>query len=240
MQLARPEGKASGMQNWRELLFSHWTFPLDVLRPLVPAELELDPWNGEAFVGAVPFLMRDVRPRWLPRAFALDFLELNIRTYVRYRDRPGVYFFSLEASSLLAVKAARWGWGLPYFHAKMSHGVDGDIMSFDSRRKDRAAPSHLARYRLGALLGPSLPGSLEYFLLERYLLFTVKRGQVYEGQVHHVPYPAQAVELLELTDGLVAATGLPDPARRPDLVHYAAGVDVEVFGPWPVSASQPR
>ncbi len=235
MQLARPDGKPAGTQNWRELLFSHWTVPLDALRALVPAELELDLWDGRAYVGAVPFLMRDVKPRILPRTFALDFLELNIRTYVHYRGRPGVYFFSLEASSWLAVKVARWGWGLPYFHATMVHAVDAGVTTFESRRKDRASPSHHARYRPGAHLGPSQPGTLAYFLLERYLLFTVKRGRVYEGQVHHVPYPAQEVELLELTDGLVAATGLPDPGRPPDVVHYAAGVDVEVFGPWPVS-----
>ncbi|MCX5746611.1 MAG: DUF2071 domain-containing protein [Proteobacteria bacterium] len=235
MQLPRPDLKPSGTQAWRELLFLHWTFPPELVRPLVPAELDLDPRDGLAYVGVVPFRMADVRPAFLPRVFALNFLELNVRTYVRYRGRPGVYFFSLEAASLLAVKGARWGWGLPYFRARMSTTTDGDVVTYASTRRDRAAPHHQVRYRLGDLLPTTAPDTLEDFLLERYLLFTVQKGRVYEGQVFHVPYPAQRAELLAVDDQLVAAAGLPDPARAPDTVHYASGVDVEVFGPYPVT-----
>ncbi len=234
MQLPRPDRKPSGFQSWRELLFVHWTFPPEVVRPLVPAELELDLWNGLAYVGVVPFIMRDVRPAFLPRMLALDFLETNVRTYVRHRDRPGVSFFSLEAASLLAVKAARWGWNLPYFHATMSTAHDGDVIGYASRRRGREQPRFAARYRPGALLGPSAPGTLEDFLLERYLLFSTKGDRVHVGQVHHEPYPAQAVEVLSLEDDLMVAAGLPRVDRPPDTAHYAAGVDVEVFGPWPV------
>jgi hypothetical protein len=230
----RPDERPSGWQRWRDLLFVHWRVPVDTVRALVPPMLELDLWDGDALVGVVPFAMRDVRPAWLPALMALDFLETNVRTYVTYRGRPGVYFFSLEASSLLAVKAARWGWGLPYFHAAMRLDRDGDWIEFETRRRDGSpSPMHRVRYRPGPVLGPSAPGTFEFFLLERYLLFSVRRGVVYEGQVHHVPYPAQQVELASLDDELVVAAGLaPDPA--PCAVHYAAGVDVEVFGPWVV------
>jgi uncharacterized protein YqjF (DUF2071 family) len=214
-------------------LFVHWRVPVAAMRALVPPELELDLWNGEALIGVVPFVMEGVRPAWLPRVMALDFLETNTRTYVTYRGRPGVYFFSLEASSLLAVKAARWGWGLPYFHAAMRMDREADWIAYESRRRGAAAPIHKVRYRPGKLLGASAPGTFEHFLLERYLLFSLKHGIVYEGQVHHVPYPAQEVELEHLEDQLVAATGLV-PEAAPCAVHYAAGVDVEVFGPWPV------
>lgn len=234
MKLERPNERPSGWQSWRDLLFVHWRVPVEALRALVPPELELDLWEGEALVGVVPFLMEGVRPAWLPRLMALDFLETNTRTYVRHRGRPGVYFFSLEASSLLAVKAARWGWGLPYFHAAMRIERDQGWIAYESRRRDgAAAPIHEVRYRPGKLLGASAPGTFEYFLLERYLLFSIKHGIVYEGQVHHVPYPAQEVELERIEDQLVAATGLI-PEAKPCAVHYAAGVDVEVFGPWPV------
>jgi uncharacterized protein YqjF (DUF2071 family) len=234
VQLARPDGKPAGWQNWRDLLFVHWVVPADALRALVPPQLELDLWEGRAYVGVVPFVMRDIRPSWLPGFMALDFLETNVRTYVRYRDRPGVYFFSLEASSLLAVKAARWGWGLPYFHARMAIERDDATIAFTTQRRDREAPHHRVRYRPGRMLGASQPGTLAYFLLERYLLFSIRRGAVYEGQVCHVPYPAQEVEVLELSDELVAAAGL-SPGKAHDVAHYASGVDVEVFGPWPVS-----
>jgi hypothetical protein len=234
VQLARPDQRPSGTQSWRDLLFVHWAVPVDALRALVPEQLELDLWDGRAYVGVVPFVMREVRPAFLPRFMALDFLETNVRTYVRHRDRPGVYFFSLEASSLLAVKAARWGWGLPYFHATMSIAHDGETIEYDTRRRGKAAPRHHVRYRPGRMLGASAPGTFEYFLLERYLLFSIKKQRVFEGQVHHVPYPAQEVELAALEDDLVAAAGLPRPDRPHDAVHYAAGVDVEVFGPWPV------
>ncbi|MEO8700251.1 MAG: DUF2071 domain-containing protein [Kofleriaceae bacterium] len=233
MKLQRPDERPSGWQRWRDLLFVHWEVPVAAMRAAVPAAFELDLWEGRAIVGVVPFAMFDVRPAWLPKLFALDFLETNVRTYVRHRDRPGVYFFSLEASSLLAVKAARWGWGLPYFHAAMSLQRDGEAIAYESRRRDRAAPLHRARYTPGQMLGASQPGTFEYFLLERYLLFSIHKGVIHEGQVHHVPYPAQEVAIAELHDDLIVAAGLPAPGA-PVAMHYASGVDVEVFGPWPV------
>lgn len=234
MPLERPDQAPSGTQRWRDLLFAHWAIEVEAMRALVPAELELDLWEGRAYVGVVPFVMRDIRPAWLPRFMALDFLETNVRTYVTYRGRPGVYFFSLDASSRLAVKAARWGWGLPYFLATMTFERGEAELAYSTTRRDPAASALHARYRPGRSLGASAPGTFEYFLLERYLLFSLRRGVVHEGQVHHVPYPAQEVELTSLEDGLVAAAGLPAPARPPDAVHYASGVDVEVFGPWAV------
>jgi uncharacterized protein len=235
MNLPRPEGRPSGWQSWRDLLFVHWAVPALALRPLVPAPLELDLWEGRAYVGVVPFVMRDIRPAWVPRFMALDFLETNVRTYVRHRDRPGVFFFSLEASSLLAVKAARWGWGLPYFHARMTLERDADTIAYSTVRRDKAGTKHRVRYRPGRMLGASAPGTLPYFLLERYLLFSLKGDAVYEGQVVHVPYPAQEVEVLELSDELVPAAGLGHGGRPHDVAHFSAGVDVEVFGPWRTS-----
>jgi uncharacterized protein YqjF (DUF2071 family) len=164
--------------------------------------------------------------------FALDFLETNTRAYVTYKGRPGVYFFSLEAASLLAVKAARWGWGLPYFHAAMQCTRDGDWFAYETKRR-RSQAACTARYRPGALLGPSTEGTFEHFLLERYLLFSVKQDAVYEGEAMHEPYPAQEVELASIDESLIRAAGL-ERSGSPCAVHYATGVDVEVFGPWKV------
>lgn len=233
----RPTGLSpSGHQGWRDLLFVHYAYAADEVRRLVPPELELDLWDDQAWIGIVPFTMKDIRVRFQPRALGLDFLETNLRTYVHHRGEPGVYFFSLEASSRLAVKAARWGWGLPYHHASMHTAeLDGTRTYTTTRRSDpRAAFS--ARYRPGALLGASAPGTFEHFLLERYYLFSVRRGRVSKGHVHHVPYPAQRVEVLELSDGLIEAAGLPPVRGLPEVAHFSTGVDVEVFGPYGVGA----
>lgn len=228
----RPDARPSGHQTWNKLLFVHFALPAEVVRPLVPAELELDLWeDGLAWVGVVPFEMKGIRPAFVP--IGLDFLETNLRTYVSRRDEPGVFFFSLEASSLLAVEAARFGWGLPYFHADMTLEEEGDRVRYTTIRRDTNVPVRsVFEYRIGGALGPSAPGTLEHFLLERYLLFTVRDGRVSKGHVHHVPYPAHSAELLHLEDGLLRAAGLPAPSSTPASVHYSPGVEVEVFGPW--------
>lgn len=227
----RPDRPVSGTQKWRELLFVHWTVPVEAMRPLVPAALELDTWDGQAWVGLVPFKMQDIRTSWMPRAAGMNFLETNVRTYVHHRGQPGVFFFSLEASSRLAVSAARWGWGLPYFHASMRSQRDGARLEYASRRSAAGAGLDVT-FEVGDVLGPSAPGSLEFFLLERYLLYSQRGSRVSQGQVHHVPYPAQRATIARLDEGLLAASGIPR-VGPPAAVHYAEGVDVEVFGPWP-------
>jgi uncharacterized protein YqjF (DUF2071 family) len=224
----RPNRPPRGYQEWRSLLFMHWPVPVEALRPLVPAALSLDLHEGAAYVGVVPFAMQHVRPRWWPKRLAFDFLETNVRTYVCHGDQPGVYFFSLEAASRLAVGSARRFWGLPYYYADMSlEQRDGEIHYRTRRRASRVG--HQVRYRLGEVLGPSQPGSLAFFFLERYLMFVERGGEIYAGQVHHAPYPAQHAEILEVRDELVAAAGLRGCGGLPAFAHYASGVDVEVL-----------
>ena len=230
----RPDGRPKGYQKWRSLLFLHWSAPIEALRPLVPDSLELDLYDGEAYIGLVPFAMRDVRPACWPGGWGMSFLETNVRTYVHHQGRPGVYFFSLEAASRIAVWAARQGWSLPYFHARMSllTGDDGQV-SYASRRAGHG-PRLSVRYRVGEPLGASALGTLEHFLLERYLLFTQSRSVIYMGQVHHAPYPAHRADVLGVQDELIAAAGLPAVDAPPRFSHYSPGVDVEVFRLQPV------
>jgi hypothetical protein len=227
----RPARRPAGRQRWRELCFVHWSFDAAVVRALVPSSLELDRWDGRAWVGLVPFRMEGTRTRWMPRALALDFLETNLRTYVHVGGMPGVYFFSLEASSWLAVKAARMTWGLPYFHAAMAVDRDGARVSYRSRRKGADDARLAITCDVGDALPPSEPGTLQHFLLERYHLFVERKGRLRRGQVHHAPYPARAASLADLDEGLLAAAGLPGDGRL-ETVHYSDGVDVEVFGPY--------
>lgn len=225
----RPSGPNAGTQRWESLLFCHWELPINDVRACLPPELELDTFDGRAFVGVVPFKMRNIRPRWTPKFFGMNFLETNVRTYVIHKGKPGVYFFSLDASSRLAVWAARAGWSLPYFYAKMKSYSEEDSSFYQSVRPNGNAANHV-RFSVGNELGPSKPDTLEHFLCERYLLFVKRRERIYVGQVHHEPYQIFDAKVVEATDRLlVASTSLPETNRGPDLAHFSPAVDVEVF-----------
>ena len=230
----RPRGAPVGYQDWRALLFMHWPVPVEALRPLVPARLSLDLYDGVAYVGVIPFAVLRLRGLGMPSRLGLDFLETNARTYVHVDGRdPGVYFFSLDAASWLAVLGARAGFGLPYFHARMRFRREGRSVDYTMQRTSGRRPRHTVRYEVGELLGASAPGTLEHFLIERYLLHVERGGTLWTVQVHHAPYPVQRARVLEVHDELVAAAGLPPPDGPPPLVHWAAGVDVETFAPKP-------
>jgi uncharacterized protein YqjF (DUF2071 family) len=225
----RPRRVVAGYQRWRSLLFMHWPVPVETLRPLVPNALEIDLFDGVAYVGVVPFAMQGVRPRWAPSFLGFNFLETNVRTYVTHGTQPGVYFFSLDAASRLAVWVARQFWGLPYYYADMQLEIKDDTVNYQSSRR-ASRVRHEVQCRLGQMLGPSPPDSIEFFFLERYLLFLERRHTLYTGQVHHTPYPAQQAELLHLHDELMTAAGVAGCEGPPAYTHYSQGVDVEIFG----------
>src|SRR4029450_6385677 len=136
-------------QTWHDLLFAHWPLPVDDVRRVVPAVLPLDTFDGQAWIGVVPFRMTGVRPRAVPPLPWLSaFPELNVRTYVTLDGKPGVYFFSLDAGNRLAVVTARLTYFLPYFHAHMAVTHDGEAIRYSSYRIHHGAPSadFIARY----------------------------------------------------------------------------------------------
>lgn len=231
----RPEGRNAGTQRWRDLLFIHWPVPEALVRPLIPERLGLDLYDGVLYVGIVPFAMFGVRPDWLPGSMDFDFLETNLRTYVHLDgDHPGVWFFSLEAASWLAVQAAKSGFGLPYHHASMTMRKESGETVYETIRRSGSNPRFFTRYSVGDYLGPSEPGSLQHFLLERYHLYAQHGGKLQRGTVHHEPYAAHAATVHEVHDELMYAAGLPDIPGPPPVVHYSPGVDVEVFALQPV------
>lgn len=228
-QASRPACRSDGTQSWRSLLFCHWEINPAVLRPLIPDRFEIDTFDGSAFVAVVPFKMQDICPRWLPRPMAFNFLETNVRTYVVHNGQPGVYFLSLDASSRLAVWAARTGWSLPYHFARMSSEESEKRFVYTSRRVGGSG-GHRVAFRVEQELGVSREDTLEHFLFERYLLFVERHEQTLVGQVHHAPYNTFSAHVDEIDDELMECAGIPGVARAPDLVHYSPGVDVEVFG----------
>ena len=234
----RPPTSPAGYHTWSDLLFIHWRVPVDVLRPWLPAELTIDTYDGSAWLGLVPFQMFGVRPWWSCPIWGIsDFPETNVRTYVHFQGRdPGVWFFSLEASKLLAVTLARCGWGLNYHWARMSVRRDGSRIAYRSRRilsgvtcdVDVEIGEGLANGAAHGDTRVAIPGTLEHFLVERYLLYARRNGKLYQGQVHHRPYPLRSARLLGLNQGLLAANQLSvtdDPCH----VVYSPGVSVEVF-----------
>jgi len=227
---------------WLDLLFAHWPVDAAALRPLIPEGLELDTFDGQAWLGIVPFRMDGVRPPWCPPLpWVSAFAELNVRTYVRVpgggdsrgHSKPGVWFFSLDAANPLAVRTARLTFHLPYFDARMRIEERDGWVRYDSRRTHRGAPPGVFRARYRPVSEPYLsePGTLEHWLTERYCLYAAdRRGRVYRGDIHHVPWPLQPAEAEIEEDTLTSPLGAPGTAlERPDvapLLHFVRRLEV--------------
>ena len=238
-----PAGRWVLAQSWHDLLFAHWPVPANDLRPLVPGCLDLDTRDGSAWVGVVPFRMSGVRPRGLPPLPGLSrFPELNVRTYVRgvsggEGDRPGVFFFSLDAANPVAVAVARTFFHLPYFRAEMScDPAPGEGVRYRSRRTHRGAPPAEFRgtYAPAGEVSPAKPGTLEHFLIERYCLYAVEKrsggpDRVRRTEIHHEPWPLRPAAAEIEVETVAASMGIPIP-NRPPLLHFARRIDVLV---WP-------
>ena len=235
----RPAGTTAMYQQWRDLLFLHWEYPAAAIQAMLPEGLFVDTFDGKAYLGVVPFFMRGIRPRFLPAVPGIsDFMELNLRTYVFDRAGvPGVWFFSLDADQWLAVKIARRFFHLPYEHAKMdsSRTAEGTIRYASLRTGERANGTRCEFvYAPGAELPQPEPDSLEFFLLERYRLYSPAPDGLRRGAVFHEPYPLCRAELTAWDENLLALDGFTPTGRPPDHVLMSRGVDVRIFPLEPV------
>jgi uncharacterized protein YqjF (DUF2071 family) len=252
----RPAGRPIMYQKWGKLLFMHWRIDARALRPLIPAPLEIDTFDGSAWIGVVPFTMWGIRASFLPAMPGTSaFHELNVRTYVHHRGVPSVWFLSLDAANRLAVWGARKFYHLPYFNARMSLEQTGKTIRYSSFRKDRrGAPAELeATWTTGESIGEgnevitpglanepnagtlpalrgALPGSLAFFLTERYCLDSEHGGKLYRARIHHRPWPLQTAELVSLSSTMIESHGLPTPEGDPQL-HCCEELSVDI---WPL------
>jgi uncharacterized protein YqjF (DUF2071 family) len=219
-------------QRWEDLLFAHWKVPVDGLRAKVPAPLTLDLHDGQAWLGVTPFRLRRMRVRGLPPIPGTsEFPELNVRTYVVMGDRPGVYFFSLDAGNPLAALAARQFYRLPYFASEMACESDGSRVTFRCRRGGgEGAPGFAAAYGPRGAAFESKRGTVEHFLTARYCLYAVEGDAVYRTEVDHEPWPLQDAEAEIAENSIVSAAGFDLPRTGP-LLHFSRGVDVRVWPP---------
>jgi uncharacterized protein len=228
---SRISGPRVMRQTWGKLLFAHWPIDPRQLRPLLPEGLELDTFNGSGWIGIVPFTMWGIRAGIAPPIPGLSaFHELNVRTYVRYRGEPGVWFFSLDATNPLAVWTARTFWKLPYYRAKMSLGQRGDTFLFTSRRTHRKAPAAELEmsWMAGKPLKPSRGGDLAYFLTERYCLYTAAGSRLYCSRVWHDPWELREAKLGTFKSTMLEAIGLEQP-EDPPVLHHADELSVDIY-----------
>jgi uncharacterized protein YqjF (DUF2071 family) len=224
-----PEHSWVMAQTWTDLLFAHWSVAPEILRAVVPPQLPLDTFDGRAWIGVTPFGVRNLRLRPAPPVpFLSAFPEINVRTYVTVGDKPGIYFFSLDAASRLAVTAARHAYRLPYFPARMSVDRATNGVGFTSRRTGKEAPARAdfsGRYApIGDAFHPR-GGSLEHWLTERYCLYTFDgQRRVLRADIHHPPWSLQPAEADIDVNTMTAEIGL-DLHDEP-LLHYAQRQDV--------------
>ena len=216
-------------QCWRKLLFLHWRCDPGESQKRLPIGLTIDCFDGSAWIGIVPFFMSGIRPAGFPPLMIPDFLELNLRTYVRDESgRPGIWFFSLDANQRLAVWAARILFALPYQHAAMHASQVGIWTDYVSARSG-CEPVLNYRYRNKGAAEEVALGSLEFFLIERYRLYTFRSGQLLAGRVYHPPYQVSRAEVARYDPRLFELERFPVPDRSPDHVCYASRVDVSVY-----------
>jgi uncharacterized protein YqjF (DUF2071 family) len=217
-------------QTWHELLFAHWPIEPAVLRKLVPQALALDSFDGQCWIAVTPFHMSGIRLRGLPPLPGLSrFAELNVRTYVTFDDKPGVYFFSLDAAHAAAVWGARTFYHLPYFLSNMSVETREQWVRYRCRRKGSKAEFH-GRYRPIGAIQLRQEGTLESWLTERYCLYSMARGQVYRAEIHHEPWPLQDAEAEIEINTMAASSGITI-SGRPSLLHFSRKLEVLVWPP---------
>jgi uncharacterized protein len=223
-----PSGRWVMGQTWESLVFVHWRVGADELRPLIPAGLEIEEFDGSAWLGIVPFRLTGLRARGMvPLPGLSAFNELNVRTYVRAADgKPGVWFFSLEATSRLAVRAARRQYRLPYFDARIALDDAGGRIIVECSRVEEAGKAFSGVFRATGEPAVSPVDSLEFFLVERYCLYAEGGGSLWRAEIHHAPWMVAAGEA-EVDLNTIA----PLPLHGVPLCHVAARQDVVI---WPL------
>jgi uncharacterized protein YqjF (DUF2071 family) len=229
-----PPQKQIMWQTWQDLLFLHWTWDPAEIQKTLPPGLFVDTFENKAYLGIVPFFMRHVRPVHFPAIpYFSNFLELNVRTYV-YNEygTPGVWFYSLDCNRLLAVIGARLLFHLPYFFAKMSAQTnDARVIYSSFRRLSKMPQPARFQYEGDNPIFRAEPGTLEFFLIERYILFAwmKKIRKLYMGQINHMPYPLISTKADAWDNQMLQINGFSPRQSQPDHTLFSPGVTVRIF-----------
>jgi uncharacterized protein YqjF (DUF2071 family) len=218
-------------QSWHNLLFAHWPIAIADLEQLIPSPLQLDVYDGKAWIGVVPFNMSGIRFRNMPPIpLTSKFAELNVRTYVTLNNIPGVYFFSLDATNLFAVKSARYFYHLPYFFANIDiRNEDQKIYYQCKRRGTKENFQFNGTYKPISAQYNAQPGTLDYWLTERYCLYSYYKNRVFRCDILHEPWLLQHAEADIYTNTMANINGISLPNEKP-LLHYSERLDVLTWG----------
>ena len=228
-----PDGRWVMGQTWDDLLFAHWPVDAEALRAHLPEGLELDTWEGDAWVGITPFVVTGLRLRGTPPLpFVSTFPELNVRTYVSRDEKPGIWFFSLDAASAAAVEVARRTYRLPYYRARVTAERRAGDVAYSCARTEGVRP-HVwdGRYRPAGEPREVSAGTLEHFLTERYCLYAADGEALYRAEIHHPPWPLQDAEA-EIDLNTMPPDWLDLPGDAP-LLHFSRRQDVVIWPPRP-------
>ncbi len=229
--LSRPTGQPLMHQSWGKLLFMHWRIDAKLLRTLIPNPLEIDTFDDSAWIAIVPFTMWDIRPfpPYVPQVPYLNTMhELNVRTYVSFGDFPGVWFLSLDCNNAAAVFGARKFFYLPYFNAEIELVQHGHTITYTLARTDEPPATFSATWTIGQPIPTSEPGSLEFFLTERYCLYSEHEGNLYRSKIFHEPWPLQTAGIESFSSTIIESHQLVRPEGEP-LLHYAEELSVEIW-----------
>ena len=237
----RPDGQPLMHQTWGKLLFMHWRIEARELRPLIPEQLEIDTFDGTAWIGIVPFTMWDIRalPPFMPVVPGFSSAhELNVRTYVHYEGVPGVWFFSLDCNSPAAVMAARTFYHLPYYDAAIDFEQSSHTIDYALKRLDDPPAQFRGSWNIGEMMAFSHPESLDFFLTERYCLYSQAGGDLYRARIFHQPWPLQKATLSYYESTMIEALNVKAFNDEP-VLHYAEEIDVDIWGIRKVSEGRP-
>ena len=236
----RPDQLCVGLETWRELLFLHWAVPVREVRRLLPPGLQPDLFRGVAYVGVSVLEATSARPAFVPLRVGLRFHQITVRTYVHSAgDNPGLYLLSLDASSRLVPRLVRSLVNVPAYRAAVRVEQHGGSRGLELVRGGAEPADLKVRWRPARALGELIPGTLAFFLLERYMLYFESAGMLFRMRVHHAPYQARNARIEELQGNLVAAAGVEAPAHRPRHAYLADQVELEVFPPELVERTVP-
>lgn len=232
---AMPKKRPALRQNWKKLTFLHWQVEAQLLRKHLPQGLELDLFEGKAYVGFIPFVMEKVRPNYLPPIAGVStFGEVNIRIYVTKNGIPGVFFLTLEAQSRVTCFYANRRYGLTYRYAKVKVGGSIEGYHWNSKRTKGGYSLQGTSHSIGEAR-QAQEKTLEYFLFERYSLYTIRNGRLHRGYTHHTKwwYYDAEVEVKNNTLAQPFQLGIDNPLS-PDLTHISQGVEVITWHLMPV------
>ena len=228
---ARPEGKPVMEQNWKQILFLHWPVDPALIQARIPPQLEVDTFEDKGWIGITPFRVSGLHLMSLPPMPGLDsFNEINVRTYVHHKGKPGIWFFSLDASKLIPVIAARLFYGVPYFSAEIDASQAGTSFGVEMTRLTNREVRFKARWNKGTRLRDPDAESLAFFLLERYCFFAEMGNSIMITRVYHHPWILDEALVESWESRLINSLGLPEPNREP-LAHFSDGVSTQIWEP---------